>query len=163
MDASPPFDILVVEPAHLLRRTVALTVRSLGTARVTEAPTYPTAHQLLERRAFDGAVIALDWPAPGVVCEGLTLVHRIRAGEFESDASIPITLMVDACDAGLLQELRGRQIHRILIKPFRARDVIDTIATMRKLAASARLQRGEAPGSAPGSTPGPISPSSAPQ
>jgi len=126
--------ILLVEPSNLLRRTVAMTVNSLGTAGVTEAATYTTAQQLCESQRFDGAVVALDWPPANGLCQGLSLIQQIRSGEGASAASIPIAALVDSCDAELLQILRDCAISRILIKPFRVRDVVDTIDGMRDLA-----------------------------
>jgi CheY-like chemotaxis protein len=125
------FNILLVEPAHLLRRTVSLTVRSLGTAEVTEAAAYPLAHQLSERRVFDAAVVAVEWPQPVDACRGLTLIQQFRSGDSASPASIPIAVLVESCDAELLQVLRACGVARILIKPFRVRDVIDTIDRMK--------------------------------
>lgn len=128
------FGILLVEPSNLLRRTVSLTVRSLGTAEVTEAATYPLAHQLCERRAFDAAVIAVEWPQPVDACRGLTLIQQLRSGDCASAASIPIAVLVESCNAELLQVLRACGVARILIKPFRVRDVIDTIDGMKQRA-----------------------------
>jgi CheY-like chemotaxis protein len=129
--------ILLVEPSHLLRRTVSLTVHSLGTAEVTEAAAYATARQLCEGQGFDGAVVALDWPPEDALSRGLSLIQQIRAGKSASGASIPIAALVESCNAELLQVLRDCGISRILIKPFRVRDVIDTIDGMRGLARSA--------------------------
>ena len=123
--------VLLVEPSSLLRRTVALTVSSLGTAEVTEAAAYATAQRLCEGQRFDGAVVALDWPPASGVCRGLSLIQQIRSGGCASDPSIPITALVESCSAELLQVLRESGISRILIKPFRVRDVIDTIDGMR--------------------------------
>jgi CheY-like chemotaxis protein len=128
---SEVFHVLLVEPTNLLRRTVALTLRSLGTAEVTEAATYPTAHQLCERRPFGGAVIALEWPQPSEGLRGLTLIQQIRSGESACPASMPIAVLVESCNTELLQILRSCGISRILIKPFRVRDVIDTIDGMK--------------------------------
>ena len=137
MHSASRLKILLVEPAHLLRRTVSLTVHSLGTAEVIEAAAYATAHQLCEGQRFDGAVVALDWPPQDGLCRGLTLIQQIRSGDSASAASIPVAALVDSCNAELLQVLRACGISRILIKPFRVRDVIDTIDGMRPLA---RLQ-----------------------
>ena len=134
MNRAGAFDLLLVEPSDLLRRTVSLTVRGLGTAEVTEAATYPTAQQVCEHRRFDGAVIAVERQASLDECKGLTLIQQIRLGQYASAASIPIAVLVESCDAELLQLLRSYSIHRILIKPFRVRDVIDTIAAMKELA-----------------------------
>ena len=131
MPSAGAFNILLVEPTNLLRRTVALTVRSLGTAEVTEAAAYPTAGQFCERRRFDVAVIALEWPLPADLCEGLTLIQQIRHGQGPSAPTIPIAVLVDSCNAELLQVLRACEVKRILIKPFRVRDVLDTIDGMR--------------------------------
>jgi CheY-like chemotaxis protein len=135
MNKPADFDILLVEPADLLRRTVSLTVRSLGTAQVTEAATYPTAHQFCERRRFDGAVIALEGPQSSGASEGLTLIQQLRSGRCASPADIPIAVLVDSCNAELLQVLRSCGVSRVLIKPFRVRDVIGTIDGMHKPAA----------------------------
>ena len=137
MNKASPFDILLVEPSNLLRRTVSLTVRSLGTAEVTEAATYQSAQQVAGQRRFDSAVIALEWPPRGDTCEGLTLIHQLRLGRCASPPAIPIAVLVDSCDTTLLQLLRASDISRILIKPFRVRDVIDTIAGMRERARGA--------------------------
>ena len=134
MDKAQPFSILLVEPTDLLRRTVSLTVRGLGTADVTEAATYQSAQQVCERRGFDGAVIAVEWPQPPSACRALTLIQQIRSGECACAASLPIAVLVDSCDTTLLQLLRASDISRILIKPFRVRDVVDTIDGMRERA-----------------------------
>jgi CheY-like chemotaxis protein len=123
--------ILLVEPEHLLRRTVALTLRSLGTAEITEAATYPAAHALCAQRGFDGAVIALDSSSAQEPYPGLTLVQQVRAGTSASMPSIPIAMLVESCTTDTIALLRSCGVGRILIKPFRVRDVIDTIAAMR--------------------------------
>lgn len=132
MPSSAPIDVLLVEPTTLLRRTVALTIRSLGLAEITEAATYPAGREISGRRAFQGAVVAVDTGNEQGVCEGLSLVQRIRAGDSACAPSIPVAVLVDACNAELLQVLRSCGVSRILIKPFRARDVIDTIGAMAK-------------------------------
>lgn len=131
------FKILLVEPVNLLRRTVALTVRSLGTADVTEAAAYPTAQQFCALRRFDGAVIAVESPISLESSAGLALIQQIRLGQGASAPSMPIAVLVDSCNAELLQVLRACGTSRILIKPFRVRDVVDTIDGMRALARDA--------------------------
>lgn len=131
MNEAKPFNVLLVEPVNLLRRTVSLTLRSLGTAEITEAANYQTARQFCGGRPFDAAVIALELPQPSVASLGLVLIHQIRLGQCASPSSIPIAVLVDSCDAELLSVLRSCQVSRVLIKPFRVRDVIDTIDGMR--------------------------------
>lgn len=148
MHSAADFKLLLVEPANLLRRSVALTLRSLGTAEVTEAATFQSAHQLCERRAFDGAVIAVEWPLASEWHGGLTLIQQVRMGECACPASMPIAVLVEACNNELLQILRSRGISRILIKPFRVRDVIDTVDGMREVARALALAS-RSDGSAP--------------
>ncbi len=131
------FKLMLVEPANLLRRTVALTVRSLGTADVTEAATYAAVQQFCELRRFDGAVIALGGLLPLESSAGLALIQQIRMGQGASSPAMPIAVLVDSCNAELLQVLRSCDVKRILIKPFRVRDVVDTIDGMRALAGGA--------------------------
>lgn len=134
MDGKGAFKVLLVEPSNLLRRTVSLTVRGLGAAEVTEAATYASALQLCERRRFDAVVVALEWPQSGDEINGLTLVRQIRAGQCAVASSIPIAVMVQSCSTELLQILRTCELSRVLIKPFRVRDVIETIDNMRERA-----------------------------
>lgn len=125
------FDVLLVEPGHLLRRTVSLTLRGLGTAEVTEAATYQTAQALCAGRRFDAAVIAVEWPLPQDAYRGLTLIQQIRSGESACAPGMPVAAMVESCTTELLQVLGACGITRILIKPFRVRDVVDTIEKIR--------------------------------
>ncbi|WP_288380620.1 response regulator [uncultured Massilia sp.] len=131
MASAAPFNLLLVEPVDLLRRTVSMTLRSLGIAEVTEAPTYPTAQQMCNRRRFDGVVVALDGEASGAPDKGLSLVQQIRAGDCAIPATTPVAVLVDSCNTEQLHVLRSCGISRILIKPFRVRDVIDTVDAMR--------------------------------
>jgi len=142
------FEVLLVEPGHLLRRTVSLTLRSLGTAGVTESATYQTAQALCERRAFDAAVIAVEWPLPADSYRGLTLIQQIRSGESACAASMPVAVMVEACTGELLELLRACGISRVLIKPFRVRDVVDTIDRMKAGMQKLPPQRDGSPGAA---------------
>jgi len=136
MNKAASFHVLLVEPANLLRRTVSLTLRDLGSAEVTEAATYPTAQQMCDQRRFDGVVVALEWPQPSDAHRGLTLIQQIRSGECACPASIPIAVLVESCNAELIGLLRSCGVSRILIKPFRVRDVIDTIDSMKEQARS---------------------------
>ena len=126
--SAAPVNVLLLEPETLLRRTVSLTARSLGIARVHEAATQALALRLIKAHAFHGAVIAID-PQPGAAgLLPLDLVDELRRGDSASKPSIPIAVMVEKCDASLLMALRERGISRIILKPFRARILLDTFA-----------------------------------
>ncbi len=120
-------DMLLVEPETLLRRTVALTARSLGMAQVHEAASTAQAQRLLKAQAFHGVVIAID-ATPGDAVGPLDLVDELRRGGTRSAPSVPIAVMVEQCDAALLMALRERGVARIILKPFRARELLDTFS-----------------------------------
>lgn len=120
--------MLLVEPTTLLRRTVALTARSMGVAQVHEAASYSLAMRLLKGRAFDGAVIAFDQATGTDTLAAIALLDKVRGGDTFSPADIPIAVMIDRVDANLVHTLRERGVMRILLKPFRARNLIDTFS-----------------------------------
>ena len=125
--AAAKLDMLLVEPVTLLRRTVALTARSLGLANVHEAASNILAERLLKSQRFHGAVIAIDGAG---AAPALELLDRVRSGNSISDAGMPIAVMADHCDAALLAALQARGVSRIILKPFRARALIDTITDL---------------------------------
>ena len=127
--ASKSLNMLLVEEQSLLRKTVSLTARSLGMGTVHEAATTEAAEKLLRERTFEGAVISLECGAFGGAAHNLTLLDRVRGGLSASDAWIPIAVMVDHPTKELVDELRIRQISRVIVKPFRAKVLLDTFAS----------------------------------
>jgi DNA-binding NarL/FixJ family response regulator len=125
-------DLLLVEPQTLLRRTIALTVNSAHLATMHEASTTEAARSLLVRRRFDGAVIAVDVDAPQEEGGPLALLELIRGARSVSDGAVPVAVMLERCDTSMLAALRDFGVSRIIIKPFRARAVIDAIADLGK-------------------------------
>jgi len=122
--------ILLVEPEPMLRRTVAMTVRSLNLGQVHEAATSAAALRLLSVRTFQGAVIAVDCVGSGKDSRyDLGLIDRLRA-DAAARQTLSIAIMTETATPELLSDLRERQITRVILKPFRARVVLDTIETM---------------------------------
>ncbi len=119
-------DMLLVEPATLLRRTVALTARSMGLAEVHEAASHALALRMLKGMPFDGALIAIDNAQGDDAASAIGLLDQVRAGGTASRATIPIAVMLEQCDATMLAALRARGVTRVLLKPFKARNLIDT-------------------------------------
>jgi CheY-like chemotaxis protein len=121
--------ILLVEPETLLRRTVAMTARSLAIAQVHEAAGTEIALRMLRARAFQGAVIAVDCTvSAGRRCYDLTLIDRMRASEPAGARPMPIAIMTGEASPELLGALRDRRISRVILKPFRAKVLLETIA-----------------------------------
>jgi CheY-like chemotaxis protein len=122
-------DMLLVEEQSLLRRTVSLTARSLGLGTVHEAATIEAAERMLRERSFNGAVISLDCGLAGGCEYNLALLDKVRSGGSASVPTMPIAVMVDRATADLLRELRERQVSRVILKPFRAKVLLEAFAT----------------------------------
>lgn len=125
-------NMLLVEEQSLLRKTVSLTARSLGLGTVHEAATIQSAERMLRERAFNGAVISIDCGADGDCMYNLSLLDKVRNGMSASPATIPIAVMVDKATAELLHELRERHVNRVILKPFRAKILLEAFEAFGK-------------------------------
>ena len=120
--------MLLVEPETLLRRTVSLTARSLGLGQIHEACSIAAAQRMLQEQAFSGAVISIDCASGERAAYDLSLLDQVRNGLSASPSTIPIAVMAECATAELLRNLRGRDIERVILKPFRAKTLLDTFA-----------------------------------
>lgn len=120
--------LLLVEPETMLRRTVALTARTLGLG-VHEAASTALARQMLQRQAFHGAVIAIDCGE----AYDLALLDQVRGGQSASDPAMPIAVLAGRCTPAMLDALRQRDINRVILKPFRARILLDAFAALAEV------------------------------
>lgn len=118
-------NMLLVEEQPLLRKTVSMTARSLGIGTVHEAASVQAAERMLRERSFQGAVISIDCGAQPGCHYNLELLDKVRNGMSASDAAIPIAVMVDQATADLMRELRDRRISRVILKPFRAKILLE--------------------------------------
>jgi DNA-binding NarL/FixJ family response regulator len=128
--ALPP--VLLLEPDALLRRTVALTARSMQTSEVHEATSIDGALAMARIRTFKGAVLALDFTDEERRQRSLELMAALRKAGFGETSATRIAVMLDACDAELLAELKQRDISRIILKPFRARILLEVLTEFSK-------------------------------
>lgn len=121
--------ILLVEPETLLRRTVSMTARSLGMSQVHEAASTDMALRMARQRNFQGAVIAVECVGSGDNRRyDLSLIDELRAADAPGGGTMPIAIMAEQATASLLAELRERRISRVILKPFRAKVLLETIA-----------------------------------
>jgi CheY-like chemotaxis protein len=121
--------ILLVEPEALLRRTVSMTARSLGMSQVHEAASTGVAMRMVRQRRFSGAVIAVECLGSGTERRyDLSLVDELRAADAPGGRPMPIAILADQATPTLLAELRDRRISRVILKPFRAKVLLETIA-----------------------------------
>lgn len=120
--------LLLVEPETLLRRTVSLTARTLGLGEVHEAASLAEARRLLRDQPFDGAMIAIDCESCASASYDLGLLDLVRLGQSASASTIPIAVLADSATAPMLHDLRERDVKRVILKPFRARVLLDAFA-----------------------------------
>ncbi|NRR30762.1 response regulator [Oxalobacteraceae bacterium] len=124
--------MLLVEPETLLRRTVSLTARTLGMGSVHEASSVAVARRMLREQAFHGAVIAIDCTENPDLGFNLSLLDQVRDGMSASERDMPIAVMAEHATGELLRDLRQRDVRQVILKPFRAKVLIETFAAFEQ-------------------------------
>lgn len=122
MSAASRPRVLLIEPDGLVRSTVAATCRELQLVRLQQLSSTAQGEKHLQTSAEDGLLIS--------VAEGgsaLALITRLRAGGFRSEAHIPVVVMAPVADADLVARLKELDVRRLLLQPFRLRDVVHTV------------------------------------
>lgn len=117
--------LLLLEPDHMVRHTVALTARSTGLADIHEVPSLKTAQEVLRQTTFDGLLLALDNND-----QALDLIERLRSGQTPSPASASIAVMVMQCDQARAEQLRVAGVNQIILRPFKVKTLLQTILSM---------------------------------
>ncbi|MFO1250136.1 MAG: hypothetical protein U1E77_03085 [Inhella sp.] len=121
-----PRRLLLVEPQMLWRRTLAAVLRELGIAAVDEFLRVQPAREQLLRLGAEALVISLD----GEVDEALALIELLRADSQPARARLPVIVLAERCDTELALRLQALQVHRLLLKPFKLRQVLQSVAAI---------------------------------
>ena len=114
--------VLLIEPDNLVRGTVASVCRDMNLVRIVQASSLAQGEQCLLARPVQGLMLSL--------VEGdaaLDLLERLRASAFASEAAIPVVVMAGACTKEQALRLKALDVRRLLLQPFRLRDVINTV------------------------------------
>lgn len=119
----PAASLLLVEPQSLMRRTVAAVARELGLAEIHEASSVEAAARMMAAQRYDALVIDLD--AEGAAIE---LMSRLRSGDSQCEKGIPIAVMAGSCDTHMALRLKQLEVRRVLLKPFKVKGVLDSVA-----------------------------------
>jgi len=122
---------LLIEQSLVMRQTIALTAGSLRIGEVHQSGSVALALPMLEGMPFDGVVMTVDQDgdAKARAFDYATL-ERIRDGRTASKPDLPIVVLTAACDASFVSAMRALRIERILVKPFRARTLLEALAGM---------------------------------
>lgn len=114
--------VLLIEPDGLVRGTVASVCRDMHIARVRQAISIASAEEWLKTGAPHGMLVSL---AEGEAA--LAFLARLREGAYRCEANMPVAAMARAGDGALVARLKELDVRRLLLQPFKLRDVIHTL------------------------------------
>ena len=122
---------LLVEQLLVMRQAIALTASSLRIGEVHQSGSVALALPMLEAMPFDGIVMTVDQDGEEKArAFDYAVLERIRDGRIASKPDVPIVVLTAACDASFVTDMRALGIERILVKPFRARTLLEALARM---------------------------------
>lgn len=126
--------ILLVEPDHLLRRTVVASARALFSVEIDETSRYENAHTMVKNQRYDGLILALDEDGE----HALTLVQQLRAGTLGSAQDSPVVLMGYDGTTRRADQIQALDVQRFVRKPVKVRHILETLGQMAALRAAHR-------------------------
>lgn len=125
--------LLLIEPDRMVRSSVSSVCRGMDLAQVHQAATLAIGQQMLQAQRMDALLVSL---AEGEAA--LALLARLR----ESHPKMQMAVMATSANAAIVQQLKALGIRRLLLQPFKIRDVVLTVEALCEvlpLAATAGL------------------------
>lgn len=117
--------ILLLEPDGLVRGTVASVCRDLRLAEVVQAVGCDSARKAMADDSLKACILSLS------ACEAaLEILGNLRQGGFSCPADMPVALTAPGIDADTAARLKELRIRRLLLKPFKIRDLVVTVETL---------------------------------
>lgn len=120
-------DILLIEPSSLTGSIIVATARQLNLPAVRQVNSVRMAQQRLTHQDFAGLIISIDEQQH----EAIALLEQVRNDALAISASVPVAVITAQVDASTAVKMRALQVRRVLIKPFKVRDVITTIGLLK--------------------------------
>lgn len=117
--------LLLVEPDRMVRSTVASVCRGLDLAQVHQAASLAIGQQMLQAQRMDALLLSL---AEGETA--VALIERLR----ETRPEMPVSVMTASADADTVRRLKALGIRRLLLQPFKIRDVVMTVEALGAIA-----------------------------
>ncbi len=117
--------LLLIEPDRMVRSTVTSVCRGLDLAQVHQAASLAIGQQMLQAQRMAALLISL---AEGEAA--LALVARLR----EARPEMPVAVMAASANAEVVQRLKALGIRRLLLQPFKIRDVVMTVEALCTIA-----------------------------
>ena len=119
--------ILLVEPSSLFGEIIVSASRQLNLCEVHLISSVRTARQRLDTHDFYGLILAIDDEMGAV-----PLLEDLRNASFAVvNPRVSVAVMTRSVDASLALKMKALDVRRVLIKPFKVRDVITTIQLLR--------------------------------
>lgn len=122
MTATSRPQVLLIEPDGLVRGTVASVCRELQLVRLKQATSIAQGEKWMRTNTDSGLLLSLAERDAA-----LTLLTRLRAGAFRCAPDTPVAAMVHGADEDLVVQLKKLDVRRLLLQPFRLRDVVHTL------------------------------------
>ena len=120
--------ILLIEPSSLTGSIIVATARQLNLSPVYLVSSVRSAEQRLDQEDFFAIIVSLEEDRDAV-----HLIERLRNEHFSTiNAKIPIAVITSSVNASLALEMKVLEVRRVLLKPFKVRDVITTIQMLQQ-------------------------------
>lgn len=126
-------EILLIEQSAMIGNIIVSTARQLGLQPIRLVTSSRGALQFMENQVFAGLITSLDDE------EGaLALIQKLRDGKFKSPSNTPIAITTGQCSAELANRIKLFNARRILLKPFKIRDLVATIEILASAPSASR-------------------------
>ncbi len=114
--------LLLVEPNGLIRSTVSGVCKQLELVQVHQAASISVAEIMLDQQDMDLMLISMH--------EGdhsFGFLERLRAGGWSTPADLPVAVTAGSAEQILVSRLRPFHVTRLLLLPYKIRDLVTTI------------------------------------
>jgi DNA-binding NtrC family response regulator len=118
-------EILLVEKSAMIGSIIVSTARQLQLRPVRLVTNCDSAQLFLENQVFCGLITSLDEAGAA-----LNMIHQLRQGKLRCDAKMPVAVTTSQCDMPMANRIKSLSVQRILLKPFKIRDLVTTIQTL---------------------------------
>lgn len=122
-------DILLIEPSSLTGSIIVATARQLNLPAVRQVNSVRMAQQRLVHQDFAAVIVSIDEQQQ----EAIALLEQVRNDALAISASVPVAVITAQVDASTAIKMKALQVRRVLIKPFKVRDVIATITLLKDI------------------------------
>jgi DNA-binding NtrC family response regulator len=118
-------EILLVEDSAMIGSIILSTARQLKLRPVRLVNNCQSARLFLENQVYCGLITYLDESGAA-----LDIIHQLRQGQLRCPANMPVAVTTAQCDVPMATRIKVLEVQRILLKPFKIRELITTIQTL---------------------------------